>query len=227
MFNSMATLTAGPQTLPTYTWLSNQGITPDSSTTYTLASLNAAIVAESGVSYLYSERALGFILSFFLQFTPAFGCSGSNLNTVAYYFHLRGSIIDGSFVPISACAVLKLRYFIPTCALPEDSPASGTCPSSGIKYPLKTRSTTTGLPTKATIHASSTGGLLSLGTWSTQTLATYTLTGTMSSFTMTSSKGNCGVSGGKFACGSGVALTSFSAVSLNLHGVGGPVADEC
>ncbi|KAJ7907312.1 ribonuclease T2 [Mycena leptocephala] len=163
------------QTLPTYTWLSNQGITPDSSTTYTLASLNAAIVAESG-------------------FTPAFGCSGSNLNTVAYYFHLRGSIIDGSFVPIN-------------------SPASGTCPSSGIKYPLKTRSTTTGLPTKATIHASSTGGLLSLGTWSTQTLATYTLTGTMSSFTMTSSKGNCGVSGGKFACGSGVALTSFSAVS--------------
>ncbi|KAJ7907311.1 ribonuclease T2 [Mycena leptocephala] len=138
------------------------------------------------------------------QFTPAFGCSGSNLNTVTYYFHLRGSIIDGSFAAIN-------------------SPASGTCPSSGIKYPLKTGSpvsttTTAGgtpgtLPAKATIHASSTGGLLSLGTWSTQTLATYTLTGTTGSFTMTSSKGNCGVSGGTFACDSGVALTSFSAVS--------------
>lgn len=30
---------------------------------------------------------------------------------------------------------------------------------------------------------------------------------------MTSSKGNCGVSGGQLACGSGVSLTSFSAVS--------------
>ncbi|KAJ7685745.1 ribonuclease [Mycena polygramma] len=178
------------QTLPTFTWLSNQGITPSSSTTHTLASLTAAIRAESG-------------------FTPSFDCSGSNLNAVTYYFHLKGSIIDGTFVQISA-------------------PESGTCPSSGIKYPLKTGnpvSTTTtapggggtgtppGFPSKATIHASSTGGLLSLGTWSTQTLATYTLSGTSSSFTMTSSKGNCGVSGGAFACGSGVSLTSFSAVS--------------
>ncbi|KAJ6526243.1 ribonuclease, partial [Mycena vulgaris] len=170
------------QALPTFTWLSNQGITPSASTTHTLASLTAAIRAESG-------------------FTPSFDCSGSNLNAVAYYFHLRGSIIDGSFVQISA-------------------PESGTCPTTGIKYPLKTGTSTTtsggtpsSLPAKATIHASSAGGLLSAGTWSTQTLATYTLTGTASSFTMTSSKGNCGVSGGAFACGSGVSLTSFSAVT--------------
>ncbi|KAJ7087541.1 ribonuclease T2 [Mycena belliarum] len=176
------------QTLPTFTWLSNQGITPSSSGTHTLASLTAAIRAESG-------------------FTPSFDCDGSTLNAVAYYFHLKGSIIDGTFVQISA-------------------PESGSCPSTGIKYPPKTGSSTTttsagggstgtpgSLPAKATIHASSTGGLLSLGTWSTQTLATYTLTGTATSFTMTSSKGNCGVSGGAFACGSGVALSTFSAVS--------------
>ncbi|KAJ7706868.1 ribonuclease T2 [Mycena rosella] len=186
------------QTLPTFTWLSNQGITPSSSTTHTLASLTAAIRAESG-------------------FTPSFDCTGSTLNAATYYFHLKGSIIDGAFVQISA-------------------PESGTCPSTGIKYPLKTgspvsttsttgttTSTSTGgtgptgtpgsLPAKATIVASSEGGLLSLGTWSTQTLATYTLTGTTSSFTMTSSKGNCGVSGGTFACGSGMSLTSFSAVA--------------
>ncbi|KAJ7143135.1 RNase Gf29 [Mycena crocata] len=176
------------QALPTFTWLSNQGITPSSSATHTLASLTAAIRAESG-------------------FTPVFECSGSTLNAVQYYFHLRGSIVDGTFVQINA-------------------PESGNCPTTGIKYPLKSGSTTTttaggggstgtpgSLPAKATIHASSTGGLLSLGTWSTQTLATYTLTGTTSSFTMTSSKGNCGVSGGTFACGSGIALTSFSAVT--------------
>ncbi|KAJ6622915.1 ribonuclease [Mycena sp. CBHHK59/15] len=178
------------QSLPTFTWLSNQGITPSSSGTHTLSSLTSAIKAESG-------------------FTPSFDCDGSNLNAVTYYFHLKGSIIDGTFVQINA-------------------PESGSCGTSAIKYPLKTGSpvsttttattTTTsagtpGLPSKATIHASSVGGLLSLGTWSTQTLATYTLTGTTSSFTMTSSKGNCGVSGGTFACGSGVSLTTFSAVT--------------
>jgi len=190
------TVTTLFQTLPTFTWLSNQGITPSTSTTYTLASLTAAIKAESG-------------------FTPTFDCTGSTLNAAIYYFHLRGSVIDGAFQQINA-------------------PESGTCPTSGIKYPPKTGTTSTsstgttstssapgggstgtppGLPAKATIHASSTGGLLSLGTWSTQTLATYTISGTTDSFTMTSSKGNCGVSGGTFACGSGVSLTSFSAAA--------------
>ncbi|KAJ7823696.1 ribonuclease [Mycena olivaceomarginata] len=177
-------------TLPTFTWLSNQGITPSSTATYTLASLTAAIEVESGVG-----------------FTPVFKCSGSTLNAIQYYFHLRGSIIDGAFQQI-------------------DAPESGSCPTSGIKYPLKTHpvlwtsdgvpSGTTnppGLPTKANIHAFSIGGLLSLGTWSTQTLATFTISGTMDSFTMISSKGNCSVGGGTFVCGSGVSLTSFSAVT--------------
>ena len=73
------------------------------------------------------------------------------------------------------------------------------------------------LPAKATITAlrssgSSTGGLLSAATWSTQTLATYTLSGSTSSFTMTSSKGSCGISGGALSCGSGVTSSTFSAV---------------
>ncbi|KAJ3567341.1 hypothetical protein NP233_g6430 [Leucocoprinus birnbaumii] len=180
------------KSLPTYDWLANAGITPSSSKTYTLSTLTSALKSASGV-------------------TPALSCSGSNLNAISWYFNLKGSIIDGTFVHI-------------------DAPQAGTCPSSGIKYPLKsgsgtpttTSSSPTGtggsLPAKATINAirssgSTTGGLLSLGTWSTQTLATFTLSGTASSFTMKSSKGNCGVSGGQFTCGSGVSLTSFSAVS--------------
>ncbi|KIM47509.1 hypothetical protein M413DRAFT_201759 [Hebeloma cylindrosporum] len=181
------------QRLPTYTWLANAGITPSTTRTFTLSQLTSALKAQSG-------------------FTPALDCSSGTLNQIEWYFNLKGSIIDGTFVPI-------------------DAPKAGSCPSSGIRYPPKSgsptttttppTSTTTGapgsLPTKATIHAlqsgSSIGGLLSLGTWSTQTLATFTLSGTTSSFTMTSSKGNCGVSGGSFACGSGVSLTSFSAVS--------------
>ncbi|KAF9454203.1 ribonuclease T2 [Macrolepiota fuliginosa MF-IS2] len=182
------------QSLPTYTWLSNAGITPDTSTTYSLSTLTSAIKASWG-------------------HLPALDCSSGRLNGASYYFNLIGSGIDGTFVPI-------------------DAPYAGSCPSSGITYYPKTSGTTTtttgtttvnppptgtGVPARATIDAlqsgSKIGGLLSLGTWSTQTLATYTLSGTTSSFTMTSSKGNCGVSSGTFACGSGVSLTTFSAVT--------------
>lgn len=51
------------------------------------------------------------------------------------------------------------------------------------------------------------------GTWSTQTPATYTLSGSSSSFTMSTSKGNCGVSSGQLTCGSGVSSSTFSSVS--------------
>ncbi|KAF7295698.1 Ribonuclease T2 [Mycena indigotica] len=171
------------QTLPTFDWLSAAGIVPSSSTTYTLSALQAAVRAKWG-------------------FTPAFQCSGSTLNGVFYYFNLKGSVIDGTFVPINAAT-------------------ASTCSSTGIKYAPKTTGSSGGggggstgtLPAKATLVASSVGGILSLGTWSTQTLATFTISGTVDSFTMTSSKGNCGVASGTFACGSGVSLTSFSAVS--------------
>ncbi|KAK7058427.1 hypothetical protein VNI00_002061 [Paramarasmius palmivorus] len=147
------------KSLPTYTWLSNQGITPSTSKTFTLSQLTSALKSESG------------------GFTPALDCSGSTLNAISWYYNLKGSVVDGSFVPISA-------------------PKAGSCPSSGIKYPPKSSgssTTTTGgstptgspgsLPSKAHIQAirsngATLGGLLSLGTWSTQTLATYTITGT-------------------------------------------------
>ncbi|KAL5535666.1 hypothetical protein ACEPAF_3760 [Sanghuangporus sanghuang] len=180
------------KTLPTFTWLSNQGITPTTSKTFTYSELTDALQAESGV-------------------VPALNCDGSVLNEAWWFFNLKGSVIDGTFVPI-------------------DAPSEGTCPSSGISYRPKSSGTSTttsssttptnsgSLPAKATITAlrssgSSTGGLLSAGTWSTQTLATYTLSGSTDSFTMKSSKGNCGVSSGTLSCGNGVSSSSFSAVS--------------
>ncbi|KAH9858319.1 ribonuclease T2 [Lenzites betulinus] len=175
------------KTLPTYDFLSAAGITPSSSKTYTLATITSALKAATGV-------------------TPALNCDGTSLNEIEWYFNVKGSLIDGTFVPI-------------------DAPSKGSCASTGLKYPLKSGSaspTTTsggssptgggGLPTKGTIHASSTGGLLTAGTWSTQTLATYTFSGSTSSFTMSTSKGSCGVSGGQLTCGTGVSST-FSAVS--------------
>ncbi|KZO93975.1 ribonuclease Le37 [Calocera viscosa TUFC12733] len=194
------------QTLNTYNFLSSQGITPSSSTTHTLSSLQSALTAAYG-------------------FTPALTCDGSDLNQAAYYFNLQGSLIDGTLLPYNAPS------------------GSSDCPSSGIKYlpksgsgggaPTTTSSgsgggspTTTSsgsgptggsggsLPSKGTIESSTgTGCLLSYGTWSTQTCATFTYSGSTSAFTMTSSKGKCGVQSGALTCGSGVTSGTFTAVS--------------
>ncbi|PFH52263.1 hypothetical protein AMATHDRAFT_140301 [Amanita thiersii Skay4041] len=164
------------------------GITPSSTATHTLSSLQSALQTAFGV-------------------TPAFDCSSGAVNQAYIYFHLKGSVIDGAFVPINA-------------------PRAGSCPSTNIKYPLKSGTPTTttvshasqtGLPATATIRTLTSsgivGGLLTLGTWSTQTLATMTLSGSPSGFTMTSSKGPCAVSGGSLNCGSGVTPSTFTAVS--------------
>ncbi|KAJ7154188.1 ribonuclease T2-like protein [Mycena filopes] len=87
------------KTLPTYQWLANQGITPSSSATHTLASLTTALRTESG-------------------FEPVLDCEGNTLDSISWYFHLKGSVVDGTFVQINA-------------------PEKGNCPSSGIKYPPK------------------------------------------------------------------------------------------
>lgn len=52
-------------------------------------------------------------------------CDGSNINQISWYFNLKGSVIDGSFVAI-------------------DAPSKGTCASTGLKYPPKTGATSTG-----------------------------------------------------------------------------------
>jgi hypothetical protein len=49
------------QTLPTYTWLANAGITPDSSKTYTLSTITSALQAASGgvrTCYLFTTQQL-------------------------------------------------------------------------------------------------------------------------------------------------------------------------
>ncbi|KAJ6459680.1 ribonuclease T2 [Mycena sanguinolenta] len=93
------------QTLPTYTWLANQGITP-SSATHTLASLTSALKTESGV-------------------TPTLDCQGSALDSISWYFNVQGSLIDGNFVPIDApekgsCPASGIKY------LPKTADGSGS-----------------------------------------------------------------------------------------------------
>ncbi|EJD37105.1 ribonuclease T2 [Auricularia subglabra TFB-10046 SS5] len=182
------------QTVPTYDFLSSQGITPSSSKTFTLSQITSALKSASG-------------------FTPTVNCDGPNLNEVWWYFHVKGSVIDGSFVPINA-----------------PSFASNDCPSSGIKYLPKsgggsgggggggTTPPASGVPASFTVQAlrssgSTTGGLLSGGTWSTQTLATYKTAASGSGFTLTTSKGPCAVSSSTLTCASGNSASVFTAVS--------------
>ncbi|KAF5385398.1 hypothetical protein D9615_001247 [Tricholomella constricta] len=73
----------GAESLPTYTWLASAGITPSSTATYTLAALTSALKTASG------------------GFTPALDCQSGSLNAISWYFNLKGSAIDGVFVPLS------------------------------------------------------------------------------------------------------------------------------
>ncbi|KZV70979.1 ribonuclease T2 [Peniophora sp. CONT] len=192
------------KSLPTHTWLENAGITPSSTKTYTLAQLQSAIKSAWG-------------------HTPAFDCDGSNVFEIYYYFYLEGSVIDGTFVPIDApsfesgsCSSSAALKYLPKTGATSTTTTKGS--TSTASAPTSTSTGTAGsIPSKATISAitssgSTLGGLLSFGTWSTQTPGTYTLSGTPSSFKMSSSKGTCGVSSGAFSCGSGLS-SSFSAVS--------------
>lgn len=89
------------QTLPTYTFLSDAGITPSATKTYTLSKLTSALASGSG------------------GFTPSLDCDGSTITQISWYFNLKGSVIDGTFVPINAAE-------------------TGSCSSSkGLKYPPK------------------------------------------------------------------------------------------
>lgn len=86
------------KTLPTYDWLAEAGITPSSSETHTLSSLLSALETASG------------------GYTPALTCSRSHtLSSISWYFNLKGSVIDGDFVPIN-------------------TPKQSSCPLKGIKY---------------------------------------------------------------------------------------------
>ncbi|ESZ96093.1 hypothetical protein SBOR_3570 [Sclerotinia borealis F-4128] len=169
--------------LPTYTWLANAGIVPSASKTYTSAQIQAAITAGFG-------------------YPATIQCSSSSLDAIWYSFEVRGSVATGTFVPSAPVG------------------QSGSCPSTGIKYGVKSGSatpTTTAIAPVGTgsfsgsgyleayVGSSNTGCLIGAGTWySSGTCATYTATASGSGFTLKSSKGTCGISSGKFSCGSGV-----------------------
>ncbi|KIN04861.1 hypothetical protein OIDMADRAFT_192336 [Oidiodendron maius Zn] len=187
------------KTLDSYQILSNGGIVPSTTKTYTSAQIQAA----------FTQSSFGF---------PAtIQCSSGALDEIWYSFNVRGSVQSGTFVPVapsgstSNCPSTGIKY------LPKSgSPAPTTTGSQPTTTATKTGSTSSTGTTTSYLNAytggSQTGCLISAGTWYTSgTCATYTATPSGSGFTLKSSKGSCGISNFAFTCGSGVSGTVFSA----------------
>lgn len=194
------------QALPTYEWLSDAGITPSSTATYTLSQIQQALAKNFGGK------------------TPYIGCASGAMDEAWYFYNVRGSVQSGEFVP-------------------ADSLTKSNCPSTGIKYKLKSggsspTSTTSGgsQPTSTSspgeafsgsgylnvvTSGSQKGCIISAGTWYTSgTCATFTAAASGSGFTLHSSKGNCGIVSGALSCGSGVSSTVFTADGTSLQASG-------
>ncbi|KAG8887304.1 ribonuclease T2-like [Tulasnella sp. 332] len=194
------------QELPTYTWLANAGITPGSGT-HTLASITSALKAGFG-------------------YTPAMDCTSGAISQVYYYYNLQGSLVGGTLVPINApsagsCGSSGLTYPTKTSGSPAPTTSVGSGSTSTTKTTTSAGSTGTGTapPASATINVltssgSTTGCLLSYGTWSTQTCATFTTATSGSGFTLKSSKGLCAVTSSGLSCASTITTgTIFTAIN--------------
>lgn len=198
------------QSLPSYSFLSSAGITPSTSKTYTSSEIISALSAgHDGME-------------------PYIGCSGSSLNEIWYFFNVRGSVQTGTFEPAtsltkSKCPSTGIKY------LPKGASSSPTgTTTSGGAAPTSTSGPFSGKGSlNVRVSGASKGCLISNGKWYVSgTCATYTATAASgnapraasdsSSFTLSSSKGNCGISDGAFACGSGVEKTVFGASGSQL-----------
>ena len=68
---------------------------------------------------------------------PVLGCDSGRLNQISWYFNLKGSVIDGTFIPIGKETPMPKLSALLILISVADAPTAGSCPSSGIKYPPK------------------------------------------------------------------------------------------
>lgn len=193
------------KTLPSYEWLSDAGIVPSSSATYTTAQIQAALSKNHGGKEVH------------------LGCQRGALNEIWYFFNVRGSVQTGTFVPSdpigssSTCPSTGIKYLPKSSASPSPSTTGGSSApttTSGGSAPTSSGGTFSGKGFLNVVASGSQNGcIISAGTWYTSgTCATFTASRSEDGFTLSSSKGNCGVVNGAFTCGSSVgSATTFSA----------------
>lgn len=195
------------KTLPSYQFLSDAGIVPGTSATYTSADILAALNKPRGVDV-------------------AIQCANKNeLDEIWYFYDVSGSVQTGTFIPTnpdgskSDCPATGVKY------LPKSGSGSSPPTTTGAGSPTTSGSgpAPTGSPVvpgdpfsgKGTLQVStggkSNGCIISGGTWyTTGTCAGFTATASGNAgFTLSSSKGACGIVSNNLSCGSGVTATVF------------------
>lgn len=188
------------KSLPTYDWLSDAGIVPSTSATYTSAQIQSALSKNRGGHQVY------------------LGCTGgSTLDEVWYFFNVEGSVQTGTF---EASDLVGSSSTCPSTGIKYPPKGSGSAPTTtaatGTAAPT---ATSTGAPftgsgyLNVVTSGSQKGCIISGGTWYTSgTCATFQAAASGGKFTLTSSKGNCAVVSGALTCGSTVSSgTEFSA----------------
>jgi len=85
------------KSLPSYEWLSDAGITPSSSQTYSSSDIQAALSKNHGGKEVY------------------LGCRSGELDEIWYFFNTRGSVQGGTFEPAdpladSTCPATGIKY---------------------------------------------------------------------------------------------------------------------
>ena len=176
--------------LPTYKWLSDNGIIPSNEQTYSKQQIEDTLSAHFGQPvYIKCNRYQA-------------------LQEVWYFYHLRGSVINGEYMPIPAmvnsqCPNEGIK-FIPKRGFKPPTPPPGPNPpgkpKDGIKGYLKLENEP--------------GCVISNGNWYTSgSCATFTLQkAEFGGYNIKSSKGYCKVSDtdGTFTCGPNVKPMQFS-----------------
>ncbi|KUI55412.1 Ribonuclease T2-like [Cytospora mali] len=205
------------KTLDTYSVLSDAGIVPSNSKTYTSDEIISAISDSFGKD-------------------PVILCDSDTLYQIYYGFYVTGPLTDADFVPTtitgssSSCPDSGIKYPVKSGATSVSTVATATS-TSAKKTTTATKTTTvktTSTSSTATATGSSVSGsgywytyydgsqdgcLISYGTWYIGgTCATYHATSSGSGFTMTTSKGDCGVVDGAISCGDGVSSSTFSVI---------------
>ncbi|KAI0072657.1 ribonuclease T2 [Panus rudis PR-1116 ss-1] len=192
------------QILPTFKFLEAKGIVPSTTKTYAFSDVIAALKSATGK-------------------IPTVNCNGRNkqfLNEAWYHFETKGSVIDGIFVHAdtdsdSSCA--DTVFFWPK-GVPTPTPTATSTSSA----PTPTSTEDKGTIQVFTSTGANVGCILSKGTWSQQTCATFrpTLGSTSGSIKFTSSKGLCAVdpNNATLSCGPDVGVASDFTNSTALMG---------
>ena len=183
------------ESLPTYKWLVDAGITPSNSKTYTKAQIQQALNDKFGAN-VYIK------------------CDSNNaINEIWYFHHIKGSLLQQQFIPIDSLSNTNC----PSSGIlfPPKKGGSGSDPK-----PTTTKNggggsgpAPTGVPATGYIKLNNKPGcLISNGKYYTSgTCATYHFSSSGDdNVAIKSSKGNCGVdSSNNFSCGSSVDASSF------------------